>query len=441
MLKDERMNTRLARSLCLLAFFLCLALSNACNAATAAKPDTIGPKVDALVQAEMTKSHVPGLVLAIVKNGKMIKSATYGFANIDSKTPVTMDSAFVLASLSKSFVATGIMMLVEQGKLHLDDPISKYLDGTPDTWKKITIRNLLNHTSGIPDFLNENIVVDNKPDGLDQRLLDALAKRPLHFAPGDNWSYSNSNYHLLGMIIHKVTGKTYGDFLRERVFTPLGMTHTCVYPTDGTVPHLAVGYNWNKDKLEPQGPVAPTLRAFSGGGLISTVPDLIKWDAALSTAKLLKRSTLQQMWTQARTNDGEAHHYGLGWITDSYYGHHVVDHSGNFIGYSSVVYRCPDDHLSVIFLDNQFGLVSESLAKRIAVLYGLPDYHPIADKDPEITARVRDVLDRTAKGTLQAADFTPALWTKSLPDAAADAECSEGLWSAAVRYPCRTDQS
>lgn len=360
----------------------------------------------------MGRSHIPGMVLAVVKDGRIAKCQAYGLADIGTKTPATADTVFALASASKPFVATAIMMLGEEGKLHLSDPISKYLDGTPDAWKTITVRHLLSHTSGIPDFLNENIQVDTQLDRFEQSVLDALAKCPLHFRPGDNWSYSNSNYHLLGMIIRKVTGRSYGDFLRERIFVPLGMTHTAVYPISGSVPKLAVGYYWDKGTLRPADAVAPAFRAFAGGGLLSTVPDMIKWDAALCTGELLKRSSLQDMWTPVRLNDGHMCRYGLGWFTRRQVGRLVVDHPGNYIGYSSTISRYVDNHITVIILDNQFLSYPPALARKTAVIYGQPDYHPIPDKDPQITAHVRDIIDRTYSGTLRAEDFTPAAWAK-----------------------------
>ena len=159
------------------------------------------------------------------------------------------------------------MMLVEDGKISLDDPVSKYLDGTPSRWKRITIRHLLTHTSGIPDFNNENIPVDDGPGDFDQREFKALSRRWLHFAPGEEWRYSNSNYHLLGMIIDKITGKPYGDFLRERIFEPLGMTRTTVSPENGIYPGLASGYKWDNGLH----PVAAPNWITAGGSILSTI--------------------------------------------------------------------------------------------------------------------------------------------------------------------------
>ena len=307
------------------------------------------------------------------------------------------------------------MMLVEDGKISLDDPVSKYLDGTPSRWKRITIRHLLTHTSGIPDFNNENIPVDDGPGDFDQREFKALSRRWLHFAPGDEWRYSNSNYHLLGMIIDKITGKPYGDFLRERIFEPLGMTRTTVSPENGIYPGLASGYKWDNGLH----PVAAPTGITAGGNILSTISDMAKWDAALYTDKLLKKSSLQQMWTPVRLNDGMTWRYGFGWSVGRINDHLIVSHSGNIIGFSSVIYRAVDDRLTVIVLDNRFYSydAAATLVQKIARIYLWtgPDYQPIPDKEPKITDWVRSINDREDRGKLSAADFTPAMWAKISP--------------------------
>ena len=306
-------NLNSARPLLLLVF-VCLGFSNAHGEPSSTNAtETLNNKVDELVQSVMNQEHIPGLALVVVKDGKVLKAQAYGLADVKLKIPVTTNAVFRIASVSKSFVATAVMMLVEEGKISLDDPVSKYLDGTPGEWKPITIRHLLAHTSGIPDFLNENIWVHTWLYGFDQGVLKAVARRPLHFAPGADWRYSNSNYHLLGMIIRKVTGEAYGDFLRERIFEPLGMTQTFVSPIKGNVLGLAVGYKWQDNHLQPGDNVAAPIKAYAGGGIVSTISDMAKWDGALYTEKLLKQSRLEQMWTPVRLNDGMKARYGFGW--------------------------------------------------------------------------------------------------------------------------------
>jgi CubicO group peptidase (beta-lactamase class C family) len=371
--------------------------------------------VDKLVQDKMYNEQIPGLALAVIKDGKILKAQAYGFADVDSKVPATTNTVFRIGSVSKQFVATAIMMLVEEGKLSLDDPVSKYLDGTPHRWKNITIRHLLTHTSGIPDFNNENIPVDAGPGDFDQRVLKAVARRWLHFAPGDEWRYSNSNYHLLGMIIRKITGKPYGNFLRERIFEPLGMTRTTVSPENGIYPGLASGYKWDNGLH----PVAAPIGVTAGGSILSTILDMAKWDAALNTDKLLKKSSLQQMWTPVRLNDGMTFRYGFGWAVGRINDHLIISHTGNIIGFSSAIDRAVDDRLTVIVLDNRFYSyeAAATLVQKIARIYlwAGPDYQPIPDKEPKITDRVRSINDREDRGKLSAADFTPAVWAELSP--------------------------
>ncbi len=407
------------KTLWLLSLFFCLGFSIAHGEQSQTnKEDVLGDRVDKLVQDKMYHEQIPGLALVVAKDGKIIKAEAYGFADVDAKIPVTTNTIFRIGSAGKQFVATEIMMLVEEGKLNLDDPVSKYLDGTPRRWKKITIRNLLTHTSGIPDFLNENIPVDTSPDAFDQSVFKAVARRRLHFAPGEEWRYSNSNYHLLGMMIRKITGKPYGDFLRERIFEPLGMTRTAVYSKNGIYPGLASGYKWDNG-LHPADAEAASIESDACGGILSSVLDMAKWDAALYTDRLLKKSTLQQMWTPVRLNDGMLWRYGFGWDVGRINDHLIVSHEGNTPGFSSSIYRAVDDKLTVIILDNRFCSDDAAvwLAQKIARIYLWtgPDYRPIPDTEPKIIARVRDIIDRGDRGRLRAADFTPAVWAELSP--------------------------
>ena len=401
---------------------ICLALPSSRGEQVAPiKHDALSDRVDKLVQDKMYNEQIPGLALAVIKDGKILKSQGYGFADVKLKIPVTTNTVFRIASVSKQFVATAIMMLVEEGKLNLDDPVSKYLDGTPSEWKQITIRHLLTHTSGIPDFINENIWVHTWLYGFNQGVFNAVARRPLHFAPGDEWRYSNSNYHLLGMIIRKVTGEAYGNFLRERIFQPLGMTQTAVSPIGRNIPGLAVGYDWNNNRLQFGDNVAQSVKAYAGGGIVSTVSDMTKWDDALYSEKLLKQSSLEQMWTPVNLNDGMKTRYGFGWGTSGRCdgGHLVIWHEGNFSGFSSAIYRAVDDQLTVIILDNRFysNDAVAGLSQKIARLYVWkgPDYQPIPDKETEITAHLRDIIDRAGFGKSQMADFTAAEWAEWKP--------------------------
>ncbi len=270
------------------ALVLSLALASAVQA----------DKVDDYVKAEMERQHVPGVSVLIIKDGKIVKSEGYGLANVELNVPARPDTVYKIGSVSKQFIASGIMLLVQDGKISLDDNISKFLDGTPETWKPITIRHLLTHTSGIvreaPGF--DPLKIQNDAD-----VIKTAYSLPLRFTPGEKYEYCNVGYFTLAEIINKVSGKPWPDFLRERVFAPLGMNATRTTNMTDLVANRANGYVWRNDKLQ-NASIYFALRP--SGALLSTVLDLAKWQAALESGKLLKQSTLDQMWTPVKLNNG-----------------------------------------------------------------------------------------------------------------------------------------
>lgn len=328
--------------------------------------------VDDYVQTQMGKQHIPGLALAVVTNGVVLKTAAYGLANVELGVPVRTDTVFQIQSVTKTFTATAVMMLVEEGKLGLDDMLSKHLEGLPKTWDGITVRHLLTHTSGIKDFINEP-TVDLRKDLTPEDVVESLRKLPLNFPSGEKYVYSNTGYHLLGMIIRKITGKYWDDFLRERILQPLGMNDTRVISWTEIITNRASGYGWDEGRLRNGSFIAPTILGYAGGGLRSTVLDLAKWDAALTTEKLLKRSTLEQMWRPAKLNDGKDSSYGFGWGVATERGHRLISHTGSHsTGFKSALARFVDDKLTVIVLTNQRAAEQMAIAKGVAGFY-IPD--------------------------------------------------------------------
>jgi CubicO group peptidase (beta-lactamase class C family) len=344
--------TRLARGLALVAAF------------TAPADD-----VDDFIRAQMERQHIPGLALAVVTNGVVVRTAAYGLANVEWAVPVRPDTVFQIQSVTKTFTATAIMMLVEGGKLRLEDRLTQHLDNLPESWTGITVRHLLTHTSGIKDFINEP-TVDLRKDLKPEDVIESLRKLPLNFPPGEKYAYSNTGYHLLGMVIRKVTGKYWDEFLRERIFEPLGMNDTRVISWSEILTNRAAGYGWDDGRLRNGSFIAPTILGYAGGGLRSTVLDLAKWDAALCTEQLLKRATLEQMWTPAKLNDGKDSSYGFGWGVTNYQGHRLVSHTGSHsTGFRSVIARFVDDKLAVIVLTNQRAADQVAIAKGVAECY------------------------------------------------------------------------
>ena len=336
-------------------------------------------EVDDYIVAQMQQQHIPGLALAVVNRGQIEKSAAYGLANIELNVPVRTDTVFQIQSITKTFTASAIMLLVEEGKIGLDDRIAKHLDDLPESWNGITVRHLLSHTSGIKDFINEP-TVDMRKDLQPVDVIESLRKLPLNFKPGEKYSYSNTGYHLLAMIIRKVTAESWSDFLKRRVLEPLDMQDTRVISLSGIITNRAAGYVWDNGRIQNGQFIAPTILAYAGGGLRSTVLDLAKWDAALYTEKILKRSTLDQMWTPAKLNNGKDSSYGLGWGITNEHGHRLISHTGSHMtGFKTALARFVDDKLTVIVFTNQREASQMDIAKRVAAFY-IPDLRSSSKK-------------------------------------------------------------
>jgi CubicO group peptidase (beta-lactamase class C family) len=328
---------------------------------------TRADKVDDLLKAEMEKQQIPGLALMVIKDGKPIKTECYGIANLEWNAPVTTDTVFEIGSMTKQFTAACILMLAEDGKLSLDDKISRHLEKTPPAWSDITIRHLLTHTSGIKNYT----VLDGfelSKHLTQAQFIEKIGSYPLDFQPGASWSYCNSGYNLLGFIIENTSGKNYWDFLRERIFKPLQMTNTTRRLPSIIVPHRAAGYELKNHAHINRDYDLTDL--FSAGAIISTITDIARWNAALGGETVLKASSKEQWWTPVKLNDGQTKNYGFGWFLDPLDGHKDIGHGGSTSGFSSTIQRFPDDKLSVLILTNtdKEGTATR-LAKEIAQLY------------------------------------------------------------------------
>ncbi|MGC4047122.1 MAG: serine hydrolase domain-containing protein [Armatimonas sp.] len=341
----------------LTSLVLCLA---AVAPAWAGKVDD---KVDDFVRTTMIREHVLGLSIAVVKQGKIVKTQGYGFANLETYTLAKPETVYKIASISKQFLATGIMLLVQDGKLSVDDKISKYLEGTPETWKDITIRHLLTHTSGI---VREAPGFDPLKIQSDAEVIKTAYPLPLRFTPGEKYEYCNVGYFSLAEIIRKVSGKSWGEFLKERVFAPLLMNATQTTSTTTIVYNRASGYD-RKGNEHQNAPNWIALRP--SGAFLSTVLDLARWDAALYTDSILKPETRAQMWTPVKLNDGKTYPYGFGWTISSPSGHKLISHGGSLPGFRSVIGRYIDDELTVIVLTNSGYTNPEVFLSGIAAEY------------------------------------------------------------------------
>jgi CubicO group peptidase (beta-lactamase class C family) len=346
-------------------------------------------KVDDYVKAEMERRHIPGLSMAVVRNGEIVKAQGYGLSNLELNVAATPETIYQSGSVGKQFTATLVMMLVEEGKLALDDRIGKHIPGAPEAWKDIAVRHLLTHTSGLSNALYGKM--DMRRDYTEDELVKELAALPLDFPPGEKWNYSNPGYVMLGILVHKVTGKFYGDMLREKIFGPLGMMTARILTEADIVPNRADGYRLVKGELKNQDWVSPTLNTTADGALYLTVLDMAKWDAALDSEKLLKRASLDLMWTPVKLNDGQPAQpgYGFGWMTGETRGHRVVQHGGVWQGFSAHITRYLGKKLSVIVMTNLAGVNAGKIAEGIAGHYE-PELAPLERTAIQIDPKIFD---------------------------------------------------
>jgi len=320
------------------------------------------------VKAEMARQHIPGVSVLVSRGGEIVRAEGFGLSNVELQVPVKPETLFQSGSVGKQFTATAVMMLVEEGKISLDDSITKYFPDAPPTWKPVTVRHLLSHTAGFTDYPKN---FNYRKDYSEADLLKIVYKIPLAFPPGTKWSYSNLGYLTLGILIHHVTGTFYGDVLKARIFRPLGMNTTRIMSEADIIPNRSSGYRLVKGELKNQEWVSPTLNTTADGSLYFSIQDLAKWDAALYTEKLLKRSSLEQMWTVVKLKDGKANsgHYGFGWEITKSHGHRLIDHSGSWQGFKTQISRYVDDKLTVVVLANLAEADPGKIAQHVAEMY------------------------------------------------------------------------
>lgn len=365
-----RLNPFLIRSVVLWVFLSSVSASAQIIHSVEAAPQAA--RVDAYVRQQMAALHIPGFSLAVLRDGKVILAKGYGKANLELATPATERTAFAIYSITKTFTAVATMMLVEESKVSLEDPISKHVSGLPSAWQRVTVRHILTHTSGLPNWRDHSSKLrDMRSEYTKAEVLNLVTGLPLVFPSGERWDYVETGFFLLGMMIEKVSGKTYGQFLRERIFLPLDMRDTRLDSRDEIILNRADGYTWQNGGYRNAVWYSPTL-TFSTAGLVSTVLDLAKWDAALYTEKLLKKKTLEQMWTNPRLNNGQlVTETGLGFGLTPFHGHRRVGHVGGAEGFATAMSRFIDDKITVIVLSNagQKGFTISDVANQIASYY------------------------------------------------------------------------
>jgi CubicO group peptidase (beta-lactamase class C family) len=337
--------------------------------------DALARSIDG-VMSVIYKPSEPGAAILVQKGGRTIFRKGYGMADIELGVPVEPDMVFRLGSITKQFTAVSILMLAEQGKLGLQDEITKFLPDYPTQGRKITIEHLLTHTSGIQSYtdMSEWLPLWRKDFTLPE-LIDLFKNKPMKFEPGERWSYNNSGYVLLGAIIEKVSGQTYEQFVDTHIFKPLGLKGSCYDSTERIIPRRVPGYELGQKGIVNASYLSMT-QPYAAGSLASTVDDLAVWSQAVFAGRLVKKEWLDKAFTPFRLKNGESSGYGFGWFITNYQGHRIVEHGGGINGFSTYEMTLPEDGIFIAILTNSAiaGRDPEPRAFKIATLcLGLPE--------------------------------------------------------------------
>jgi len=351
-------------------YFLALAPTLAIAQTRAGTDSSVHARVDRIF-AQWDRTDSPGCALGVYRNGTIEYARGYGMANLELGVALSPQSVFDIGSTSKQFTATSVMLLARDGKLSLDDDIRKYIPELPNYGKTITIRHILTHTSGIRDYLTLWALagVDDADLTTDQDALDLIARQhELNFSPGEQWLYSNSGFFLASIIVKRVSGKRLAQFAQERIFTPLGMTHTRFNDDHmSVIPNRATGYT-----PRDSGGWATAMSNFeqTGDGAVqTTIEDMLRWDENFYNGTVGGPEVIATMQKPAVLNNGKQQTYALGLMVDNYRGLHTVSHGGAWAGYRAELLRFPEQHLSVACLCNLARINPSLLARRVAEVY------------------------------------------------------------------------
>ena len=333
----------------------------------------VQPTADALsvmdqkIRAAMAEDKIPGVLIGVASRGRLVHTQSYGMANVELRVPVSDSTVFEIGSISKQFVTAAIMLLIQDERVGLDDAIHDYLTDLPSEWLGVTIRQLLTHTSGIPDYEEIQTYEAYRFRFTPEEIIRVAHSRPMDFEPGTGWYYSNTGYFLLSLIVERVEGRPLGSVLRSRIFEPLGMSQTRLADPEDIIPHRASGY-WvdrmgvelmNRDATQP----SSTLGA---GGILSSVHDMVKWDTVLYGDQLLSEASKTAMWTSTILPNGEDTGYAFGWGVGQYRGHRSVSHNGQVAGFVASFMRLPDEDVALIVFANRYQVSSGRIRDIVA---------------------------------------------------------------------------
>jgi CubicO group peptidase (beta-lactamase class C family) len=362
------------------------------------------------VQSELVRQRIPGMSVGILRGASVLLARGFGFANLELQVPASDSTIYQSGSLGKQFTAAGVVTLAEQGRLRLDDHIVRWLPEGKGVWDSITVRHLLTHTSGVTEYTDSTF--NYRKDYTEAELVKFAAGRPLDFPPGTRWSYSNTGYVLLGVLIHRVTGRFYGDVLRDLIFSPAGMRTTRIISEADIVPNRADGYQLVKGRVQHQEWVAPSLNTTADGSLYFSIDDLLSWARSISERRVPAPAVLAQVWSPVRLNDGGLYPYGFGWDLTGQRRHARVGHTGSWQGFKTALYRYPEYDLTVVVLANLAEAEPSAIAEGIAGILEpeLRPPHMLTEPlpGPKSPRPTQQVLQSLISGD-DAAYVTPAL--------------------------------
>jgi D-alanyl-D-alanine carboxypeptidase len=388
--------------------FVCLIAVAAISLVTEAQTvDTIDlglkSRIDRIATQVMEQRGIPSVSVAVVKGGKLVYTHAYGLAHIDPAVAATPEMRYSIGSISKQFTATAILLLQQQGKLNLNDPVGKYVAGLT-RGNAVTIREILSHTSGYQDYWPEDyLMAPMERPTTAQQILDTWARKPLDFDPGTKWQYSNTNYVIAGLIVEKVSGEKLMDFLAEHIFRPLGMKS--VWNSDEAKLTKSDATAYIRNALGPLRTAPKEGRGwmFAAGELAMTAHDLALWDESLMGRTILKPRSYDEMFSEVKTLDGKPTHYGLGVQIEDRNGHRAIEHGGEVTGFVSQNDVWVDDGVAVAVLTNHMAGGAEEIAHLVAgTVAGLSN---LSNAEMQAIAIYRDLQ----RGQIERTQFAPNL--------------------------------
>lgn len=369
------------------------------------------------------KSGLPGGAIRVAKNGKTLYQRAFGVTDVETKVKTKESAAFEIGSLSKMFIATAALILVQEGKLSLDEKLGAILPDVPESWRSATIDQVLHHISGIPDY--EEIAgydfynLARQP----KEIIEQAAKAQPKFKPGDQFEYSNTGYFLVSMVVEKRSGMPIGRFLHQRIFEPLKMESTYADVKSAKAQPMT-GYHSRTGTRVKQPPIVWTS-TLGAGGIISTMDDLVKWDEALYTDKLVKQDLLAKIWTPAKLNNGQESNYGYGWVTTTFRGVKELNHSGQTNGFTCLIRRYPDLRVTVLAFTNSYDGGGVFPLARSAFFRHVPNLSftglPVpTDPDPQRTKQNISLLNQAVFSQGDFSMMTPSVKEFATADRFAD---------------------